>query len=89
MADNNATGASEHLYLPPAAPNDNHGHTTASWTLVVLVLIGVVVAAGAVVASLVWLFWVGMGIAAVGVIAGKVLQVLGHGQPTAGERADA
>lgn len=89
MADNNATGASEHLYLPSAAPNDNHGHTTASWTLVILVLVGVAVAAGAVVASLVWLFWVGMGIVALGVVAGKVLQVFGHGQPTASERASA
>lgn len=89
MADNISSGASEHLYLPPAAPNDNHGHTTASWTLVVLVLIGVAIAAGAVVASLPWLFWVGMGVVALGILSGKVLQVLGHGQPSEVERARA
>ena len=89
MADNISSGASERLYLPPAAPNDNHGHTTASWTLVVLVLIGVAIAARAVVASLPWLFWVGMGVVALGIVSGKVLQVLGHGQPSEVERARA
>jgi len=87
MADNTTSGASEHLYLPPAAPNDNHGHTVASWTLVVLVLVGVGIAAGAVVAAVVWLFWVGLGVVALGVVVGKVLQVLGHGQLSEVERA--
>ena len=89
MADNISSGASELLYLPPAAPNDNHGHTTASWTLVVLVLIGVAIAAGAVVASLPWLFWVGMGVVALGIVSGKVLQVLGYGQLSEVERSRA
>jgi len=71
----------ETMYLPPAAPYHNHGHTTAAWTTTIVVLLGVCVAAAAVVASLVWLFWVGIGIAALGVVSGKVLSVLGYGQP--------
>lgn len=76
----------ETMYLPPAAPNHNHGHTTAAWTTTIVVLLGVFVAAGAVVASLPWLFWVGIGVAALGVVLGKVLAVLGYGQPDPAER---
>lgn len=89
MADNISSGASEHLYLPPAPPNDNHGHTTASWTLVVLVLLGVLVAAGGVLVSKPAIFWVGLGVIALGIVVGKVLQVLGHGQKSEIERARA
>lgn len=71
----------EQMYLPPAAPNHNHGHTTAAWTTTIVVLIGVLVSAGATVASQPWLFWVGIGIVALGVVSGKVLAVLGFGQP--------
>ena len=71
----------ETMYLPPAAPHHNHGHTTAAWTTTIVVLLGVLVAAGAVVASLPWLFWVGIGFTALGVVSGKVLAVLGYGQP--------
>ena len=74
-------GAARDLsYLPPSSPPGNHGHTTAAWTTVVLVLAGATVAAVAVLFALVWLFWLGLGVVVVGVVAGKVLQALGHGQ---------
>ena len=67
-------------YLPPSAPPRNHGHTTAAWTTVVLVLVGSTVASVAVLFAWVWLFWVGLAVVALGIAAGKVLQILGHGQ---------
>ena len=74
----------EHVYLPPAAPNHNHGHTTAAWTTTIGVVVGVLIGAGGTIAAQPWLFWVGLGVAVLGVVAGKVLSVLGYGQPNAG-----
>lgn len=82
MSENTAPAAPEHLYLPSSPPATNHGHTTASWTLVILVLVGSLVAAAGVIVAEAVLFWAGMGIAVLGVVVGKVLQVLGLGQPT-------
>ncbi|MCL3861878.1 HGxxPAAW family protein [Actinotalea sp. K2] len=81
MADKSFDRSSERAYLPPSAPPTNHGHTTAAWTTVILVLVGAVVASLAVMGSLVWLFWVGLGIVLLGVIVGRVLKMLGFGQP--------
>lgn len=85
--DRRATGstptgspAHEVVHLPLSSPPRNHGHTTAAWTTVVLVLVGFTVSALAVTFALVWLFWAGMGVILLGVVAGKVLQILGHGQ---------
>lgn len=89
MADTTDQGAQETAYLPPHAPPTNHGHTTAAWTTTLLVFLGVLVVAGAMMASEVWIAWIGAAIIAVGVIAGKVLQMLGFGQqkvPTEGTR---
>lgn len=70
----------EPLRLPPAVAPSNHGHTTAAWVTTVIVLGGSTVAALAMIFSAVWLFWVGLGLAFVGLVVGKVMQVLGHGQ---------
>jgi len=70
----------EVMHLPPSAPPTNHGHTLAAWTTTVVVLVGTTIAALGVTFALVWLFWVGMGVVLAGVVAGKVLQVLGYGQ---------
>ncbi len=74
------TPRTETLRLPPQAPPTNHGHTSAAWTTTVVVLIGSTAAALGLVFALWWLFWVGMGVALAGVVVGKVMQVLGHGQ---------
>ncbi len=81
MADLSENDARELAYLPPSAPPVNHGHTTAAWVTTITVLIGVVAAALAVLNAMVWLFWVGMGIAFAGIVTGKVLAILGFGQP--------
>lgn len=80
MADATEGAAHETSYLPPHAPPTNHGHTVAAWVTMILILIGVGVAAGAVVAAVVWLFWVGLGIVVLALVVGKVLAVLGYGQ---------
>jgi hypothetical protein len=73
--------STERTHLPVASPPRNHGHTTAAWVLVVVVLIGAVVSAVAVMVAQPVLFWVGLGIVLVGVILGRVLKMLGFGQP--------
>ncbi|MCC2308186.1 HGxxPAAW family protein [Cellulomonas chengniuliangii] len=79
---NGATGSSseETVTLPLSTPPTNHGHTNASWTLVVFVLVGFTMSGLALVFSTPWVFWAGMGVIVLGVIVGKVLQILGHGQ---------
>ena len=58
----------------------NHGHTTAAWTTTILVIIGFTAAALGMVATISWLFWAGVVITGLGLVIGKVLQVMGHGQ---------
>jgi len=70
----------ETVHLPPTAPPTNHGHTVAAWTTTWVVVAGAVVAAVGMVLALVWLFWTGIGVCVLGLVVGKVLQVLGHGQ---------
>ncbi|MCG7286326.1 hypothetical protein MHY85_10130 [Cellulomonas sp. ACRRI] len=70
----------ETLRLPPKAPPTNHGHTTAAWTTTIVVLVGSVAGALGLIFALMWLFWAGLAVALLGVVVGKVLQVLGYGQ---------
>ena len=70
----------ETVHLPPATPPVNHGKTVAGWTTTYGVLVGGVVMSLAVVFALVWLFWVGLGVALVALVLGKVLQGMGYGQ---------
>jgi len=58
----------------------NHGHTTAAWTMTVLVIVGFTVGAVGMVLAIDWLFWAGVAVTVLGVVLGKVLQVMGHGQ---------
>jgi hypothetical protein len=79
MADYATTG-SETAYLPPQAPPTNHGHTTAAWTTTVLVIVGFLAGALGMVTTIEWLFWAGVVVTVLGVVLGKILQVMGHGQ---------
>lgn len=65
-----------------------HGNTPAGWTAVIIMLIGFVVGAVAVV-QLNWpLFWIGgVGLLVLGAIVGKVMQMMGMGQPVPAGRA--
>ncbi len=68
-------------YLPPSSPPHNEGNTVAAWVTVVLVVLGALVASLAIVFALVPLAWVGAGIVVLGLVAGRVLKMLGLGQP--------
>jgi hypothetical protein len=64
------------------APHDLHGNSPAAWTAVVIVLVAFTVGAIAMVLGPNWvLFWISVGIAVVGALAGKVMQLLGFGVP--------
>lgn len=60
-------------------PHESHGNSVAAWTAVTIVMVASLVAAIGVLASAPWLFWVGMALVVVGVVAGKVLQMMGFG----------
>jgi hypothetical protein len=68
------------------APHDLHGNSPAAWTAVVIVLVAFTLGAVAMVLGPNWvLFWISVGIAVLGALAGKVLQLLGFGVPTDGD----
>ncbi len=58
------------------APHDNHGSTPAAWTLVTLVMIGFLVGSIAVVLANQALVLVGVGIVVLGLVVGKVMQMM-------------
>lgn len=66
--------------LPEAAPPTNHGHTVAAWVTVSVVMLGAVLAAAGVLASVMVLFWAGLVVCALGAVAGRVLRAMGLGQ---------
>ena len=68
--------------LPPASPPANEGHTVAAWVTVVIILIGAAIAAFGVIGSSAVGFWVGIGVAVLGLVVGRVLKMLGLGQPS-------
>ncbi|TDC50093.1 hypothetical protein E1212_16070 [Jiangella ureilytica] len=72
--------------------HNEHGHTPAAWTTVILILAGFVVGCIAVI-LLNWpLFWIGgVGLVVVAGIVGKIMQMMGLGQrdPQAGPRQPA
>jgi hypothetical protein len=62
---------------------DSHGHTTAAWTAVIIMLIGFTIAGVTLPLAQEWLFFVGFGVVALGAVVGKVLQMMGLGNTVA------
>lgn len=60
--------------------SDNHGNTPAAWTAVTIMFVGFVVAGIALPLAQPWLFFVGIAVIALGVVVGKVMQMMGMGQ---------
>ena len=79
MADR-STSRSETAYLPPSPPPMNHGHTLAAWFTTFATITGFLVAAAGMVLAIAWVLWAGVAITLLGLVIGKVLQVMGHGQ---------
>ena len=57
-------------------PHEDHGHSPAAWTLVVIAMVGALVASIAVVAAWEAGFFIGLGIIVLGCIVGKVMQMM-------------
>ena len=66
-----------------SAAHADHGSTPAAWTAVTIIMVAFVVGGIGVLVSQAWLFWVGCALVLVGVVAGKVMQMMGMGaQPS-------
>ena len=63
----------------PQEHHEDHGHSTAAWAAVGVILLGSLVMGIAVVVAFVWLFFVGALVVVVGVVLGKVLSAMGFG----------
>lgn len=59
--------------------HESHGHSTAAWTAVGVVMLGALIMCVAVVIASVWLFVVGAVVVVLGGISGKVLSAMGFG----------
>lgn len=81
MGDTSPDRSVELTHLPAAAPPRNHGRTTAAWVTVTVVVLGALISSLGVMSGRPWAFWVGLGVVLVGVVAGRVLKMLGFGQP--------
>lgn len=62
--------------------HEDHGHSVAAWTAVVIILVGSALASLAVVLRSVPLFVVGIVICVIGAAAGKLLSMAGYGAKT-------
>ena len=65
---------------PAIAHHDDHGSTPAAWTAVVIIIVAFVLGTVAIIIGNWPLFWVSVGLVAVGAIAGKVLGMMGLGK---------
>lgn len=61
---------------------EDHGHSIAAWTAVIIILVGSALASLAVVLTSTPLFVIGLVICALGAVAGKVLSMAGYGAVT-------
>ncbi|MDQ1627594.1 MAG: hypothetical protein QOI54_1338 [Actinomycetota bacterium] len=57
----------------------HHGNTPAAWTAVTIMFLGFLISGVALPLALPWLFFVGLGIVVLGVVVGKVMQMMGMG----------
>ena len=57
----------------------HHGNTPAAWTGVTIVLLGFIVGGLGLVIDNMLVFWVGVALLPVGVIAGKIMSTIGMG----------
>ena len=59
--------------------SDSHGNTPAAWTAVTIMFVGFLLSGIALPLEAPWLFFVGLGIVALGAVVGKVMQMMGLG----------
>ena len=66
-----------------SADHDDHGSTPAAWTAVTIIMVAFVVGGIGVLISEAWVFWAGLVLVVVGVVVGKVMQMMGMGADSA------
>jgi hypothetical protein len=59
--------------------HDNHGSTPAAWTAVTIIMVAFLIGGIGVWIAVEWLFWFAVALCVVGVIVGKVMQMMGLG----------
>jgi hypothetical protein len=59
--------------------HDDHGSTPAAWTAVTIIMVAFLVGGVGVWLAEAWLFWVGVALVVVGLVVGKVMQMMGMG----------
>ncbi|MEO8106400.1 MAG: HGxxPAAW family protein [Actinomycetes bacterium] len=62
-----------------SADHDNHGSTPAAWTAVSIVMFAFLVGGVGVLIEQPWVFWAGVALVVVGIVVGKVMQMMGMG----------
>ena len=60
--------------------HEDHGHTVAAWTAVGIAMLGFLIGCIGVVVARPPIFWIGIALLPVALIAGKVLALLGFGK---------
>lgn len=58
---------------------EDHGHSVAAWTAVIIILVGTAIASLAVIVTSQLIFWIGIAVCIVGAVAGKLLGMAGYG----------
>ena len=67
---------------------EGHGNSVAAWTAVSVITLGFLIGAVAFPLSSTWLFWIGVVVAVLGVVAGKVMAMMGFGVDGSGHPVD-
>lgn len=62
-----------------SAQHDDHGSTPAAWTAVTIITVAFLVGGIGVLVAQPWLFWAGVVLVVVGIVVGKVMQMMGMG----------
>ena len=59
--------------------HEDHGHSVAAWSAVIIILVGSAVAAWGVAIASAVVFWLGIAVCVIGAVVGKVLGMAGYG----------
>lgn len=62
-----------------SAEHDDHGSTPAAWTAVTIIMFAFLIGGIGVLISVSWLFWASVVLVAIGIVVGKVMQMMGMG----------
>ena len=64
--------------------SDNHGNTPAAWTAVTVGLLGFIVGGIGLMVGSMLVFWIGVALAPIALVIGKIMSMMGYGAPREG-----